>query len=361
MSRIVLSFYNLGLGGIQTKMIDLANELVDLGHQVAIVTDLNRYGLIDKSNFFDKRVKILEARNSETSPYFLGMYYYLFLFIYTLFFRSHAIFLSLDETPVTIINFFSYFPFLKKPKIVINVDTFLSSSRKETPERIKNFFNSSDAVIAVSSDTHLDLKSNFHIKDKILHKIYNWVDADNVEEASFHTQKRGIVFAGRFEPQKRPQYMLFFMFFLQRLGTKAKIEMYGTGSLITRLLRLRKKLNLEDSVIIRKTIEDVAPVLKKRKYFLLTSSFEGLPFVVLEAIKYGCVILCLDAPGLRDVVIDGVTGFRKSGLVELAQCYQRLEDDPQLYAQLQRNALSHLKTHFSTKNRDELIELLTTT
>ena len=53
---------------------------------------------------------------------------------------------------------------------------------------------------------------------------------------------------------------------------------------------------------------DVAALMQAADGFLMTSHWEGLPMVLLEAGAGGLPIVATDAGGTRDAVLDGVSG-----------------------------------------------------
>ena len=54
---------------------------------------------------------------------------------------------------------------------------------------------------------------------------------------------------------------------------------------------------------------DIPEILAASDIFVLTSLWEGLPIVVLEAMASGLPVVATDTGGIREVVIDGKTGF----------------------------------------------------
>jgi glycosyltransferase involved in cell wall biosynthesis len=70
----------------------------------------------------------------------------------------------------------------------------------------------------------------------------------------------------------------------------------------------------------------VQSVLNKTLIYLSTSSWEGLPFGVLEAMNASCALLLKDVPGNRDLVVTGRNGYlfhsEKDGVVLLKKMLQ---------------------------------------
>jgi glycosyltransferase involved in cell wall biosynthesis len=75
----------------------------------------------------------------------------------------------------------------------------------------------------------------------------------------------------------------------------------------------------------------------------------GSAAVVLEAMALGRPVIAADQPGLREIIVDGVTGFvvPLNDQVALARCTRRFFEEPELGRQMGRAAQEHLRRHFS--------------
>jgi glycosyltransferase involved in cell wall biosynthesis len=82
---------------------------------------------------------------------------------------------------------------------------------------------------------------------------------------------------------------------------------------------------------------------------VLSSLYEGLPYVLLEAMARGVPVVATDVLGSRDVVVDGVTGFlaRVSDPEHIAECVLKLLADPDLHARQSAAARRHVADQFS--------------
>jgi glycosyltransferase involved in cell wall biosynthesis len=81
----------------------------------------------------------------------------------------------------------------------------------------------------------------------------------------------------------------------------------------------------------------------------LSSLYEGLPYVLLEAMSYGIPVVATDVLGSRDVVLDGVTGFlsRPHDAAHLASRIQILLEDTAFRRRCGDAAQEHVQKHFS--------------
>ena len=111
------------------------------------------------------------------------------------------------------------------------------------------------------------------------------------------------------------------------------LRIYGSGPRHDRLQTRIDRLGLGDRVKLMGFTEELEEELSRAALFVLSSRFEGLPMVLIEAMNLGTPVVAFDCPtGPAELVEDGVTGL----LVEpqkvraLAAAINRAIEDPQL-------------------------------
>ena len=77
----------------------------------------------------------------------------------------------------------------------------------------------------------------------------------------------------------------------------AKLTILGQGALRDSLVRKSAFLHLQDCVTFSGFQNNPYPFLQKADLFVLTSSFEGLPNALLEALALGTPAVSVDCPG----------------------------------------------------------------
>lgn len=93
-------------------------------------------------------------------------------------------------------------------------------------------------------------------------------------------------------------------------GTSASLRVIGTGPELDRLAREAGGRGLGDAVEFVGHRHDAAEAFGAASVTLLTSTSEGAPLVLLEAMSRGCLPIAYDIPyGPADLIEDGVNGF----------------------------------------------------
>lgn len=133
-------------------------------------------------------------------------------------------------------------------------------------------------------------------------------------------------------PRKNPDL---FLQVARQVTTKyghVKFVWVGGGLLSEHVEQERRAFDLESSVLFAGHQKEIPRWLKAMDIFLLTSTFEGMPNAVMEAMVMGLPCVVTDAGGSRELVRDGVTGFVVPVGDDAALCRQlsRLIDDTEL-------------------------------
>ncbi|MEO0275074.1 MAG: glycosyltransferase [candidate division WOR-3 bacterium] len=181
-------------------------------------------------------------------------------------------------------------------------------------------------ITCVSNDVSYDL-SRFGLRGQIV--IYNPVDVEYIRTASnetipeFFQREPYIVNVGRLTEAKGQWYLLRIFKFLKLDHPRLKLVIIGDGELKEYLTNTSRKLGLRTYVWGMNEFTDEYDVyflgfqrnpfkyMAKAQLFVLTSLWEGLPTVLLEAMACGTTIVSTDCKSGPREIISPDTDFRK--------------------------------------------------
>jgi glycosyltransferase involved in cell wall biosynthesis len=120
-----------------------------------------------------------------------------------------------------------------------------------------------------------------------------------------------VAYVGRLEPYKRIDVLLRAHVVVRRTVPAAELVVIGRGSDRARLEALARGLGLGSSVRFAGFVSDDErdALLASARVCACASEKEGWGLTVIEANALGTPVVASDAPGLRDSVRDGATGF----------------------------------------------------
>lgn len=135
------------------------------------------------------------------------------------------------------------------------------------------------------------------------------------------------------------------------LGATSRLVVAGDGPLLEPLRDLARTLGVERWVHLLGARTDVPDVLNALDVFVLSSSTEGLPLVVPEAMATGLAVVAARVGGIPTVIEEGRTGYLvPSGDVDTLRArLAGLRDDPATARRLGDDARADALSRFSSE------------
>jgi glycosyltransferase involved in cell wall biosynthesis len=182
---------------------------------------------------------------------------------------------------------------------------------------VKIIYRYSDKVIAVSEGIKADLIEEFHIPAHKIQTIHNPIDLRRINELSsmppenpFFKDRIPIVIAiGRLVRQKGFDTLIkAFSLVIPKMN--AQLIIIGEGPERESMEEMVKDLGLIDKVFFAGFQSNPYKFLSRADVFVLSSNYEGLPMVILEAMACGIIVISTDCrSGPREILQDGKFGF----------------------------------------------------
>lgn len=114
----------------------------------------------------------------------------------------------------------------------------------------------------------------------------------------------------RLSEEKRVDEMVRIMAGVVRQLPGKKLHIYGAGPEEPRLRQLIRELDVEDNVLLMGYVEQIAPLLEKAVFSLLTSRVESFAMAVAESLNHGCPVLAYDIRyGPSSMIEHGCNGW----------------------------------------------------
>ncbi len=172
----------------------------------------------------------------------------------------------------------------------------------------KTFYNNFDTIITQCNYMKKDLVENYGIKSKKITMIYNPVDIEMIEnnisqEATYTLPKNKInlIAAGRLSRQKGFDILIEAM---SMLDEKYHLTILGEGEEAQNLQTLVQKHNLQKQITFAGFQKNPHKIIKQSNLFILSSRYEGLPNILLEANACGIGVVAFDTPGGTAEIIE---------------------------------------------------------
>ncbi len=206
-------------------------------------------------------------------------------------------------------------------RVVVTVHNTLSRATTNSdnfrgrlmPCLIRMFYPWADAVVAVSGGVAEDLAKATGLPQEQIRVIYNPVVTPEIlekaEEPLNHTwfapgEPPVILSAGRLTKQK-DYPTLIRAFAMVRRERPARLMILGEGEERPKLEALIQELGLDEDVSLPGFVDNPYAYMARSAVFVLSSAWEGLPTVLIEAMAVGTPVVSTDCPSGPAEILEG--------------------------------------------------------
>jgi glycosyltransferase involved in cell wall biosynthesis len=291
-NRVALFYWFLGGGGIERVLLNLANGLINRGLSVDLVLGKASGPHISR---VPSRVRIIDLESKGKLELLTKLIKYL-----------------KQEKPTTLLSaghpqneiaVCAKYLAGSSTHVVVREANILSKSLKHkswarrslTPLFIRSFYPLADGIITLSNEMTQDLVLSTKLASNKIHMIYNPIDIRQIREKAganldhpwfLPGEPPVILGVGKLEPQK-DFATLIHAFAQVRHDRASRLLILGWGPQRPALESLVRKLGLEDDVSMPGWVENPYVYMSKAALFVLSSAWEGLPNVLIEAMALG--------------------------------------------------------------------------
>jgi glycosyltransferase involved in cell wall biosynthesis len=309
--KLVIFIPSIEGGGVEKNLYIIANYLsIKLKNEVYVIT-------ADKKNtdFFSKSVKIVTSKflipetNSRLIKYFISLILLLFFF--------------LKNKEIAVLSFQANIYAIILCKIIgVKIIVRSNSSTKGWSNNIfkdfifKFFLGKSEKVIVNSYALKNEFIKKFNLKSICIYNPFNKDEVSRLARVKFSLNFYNtrikilrIINVARLTDQK-DQLTLFRALNSIKEELDFRLLILGSGVNKNKLDDYIKENSLEKRIKLINYNRNPFKFIKKSEIFILTSLYEGLPNVLLEAISLKKFIISSDCPtGPREILLNGKGGF----------------------------------------------------
>lgn len=340
--KLLFVCYGLGIGGIETCLVNLINALPEEKFQIDVLLMNPQYELKSRVKrdvqYLDSFKYVMNTTDTMNAIYkHGGIIKNLGKFISYCQFRVRvklriSSWKTFKKLPVhyDIAVAYSqndYSPYYVIDKVSANRKVMwyhngAYESDKRKYERDKKYYNKFDYIVAVSSDCRSMLQSKFNFPNGRLIVLRNICDVDFIKnkakEFTPSTFKDGIlhiVTVGRLTKEKGANLAVE----VCRLLCEEKINILwhwvGDGNQRERIKEKIQEYGLQGKFILEGNQTNPYPFIKSADIYVQSSYFEAYSTTITEAKILGKPIITTDVGGMKDQIINGNTGI----IVEISE------------------------------------------
>lgn len=333
MEKIYFYINNLGKGGAERVIIQLADKFQSAGYNVKIITSFKAQ---DEHVLPQNIIRV----NLETRQDFGSRLK-----------RNIKLILKLrriikEEQPDILISF------MQEPNFrailstigtkVCNIVSVRNDPNKEYAGLIGKIVGRyvlplADGCVFQTEQAQSWFPTNLQNKSTI---IYNEV-SENFFLANYNP-KKNIVAVGRLSEQKNHKLLIQSFSRIANEFLDRNLYIYGDGVLKKELENLINKLGLHNRVYLMGTSNDIPDILEEAELFVLSSDYEGMPNALLEALAVGVPSISTNCPsgGPELLISQNVNGILVpvGDSLQLSIAMRKILSDDILKQKLSQNA-----------------------
>lgn len=191
------------------------------------------------------------------------------------------------------------------------------------PKRLRHYvyqFRKLDKVVVLCQDD----ANRFHQYDKafVPTVIYNPLTLRPGDPSTGNSKR--FLTIGRFTPLHKGIDLLIEAFHLfSQKNSEWCLDIVGEGREDKKYRSLISQYHLEDRITIHPFTNQIQDYYSKAQVYVLSSRWEGMPLVLVEAMSHGLPVVTSDLPICKEILGDFGLFFENGNIEELAQ---RLED-----------------------------------
>jgi glycosyltransferase involved in cell wall biosynthesis len=304
MKKLAIYIPSIESGGVEKNLYNISEYFIKKKIEVYIVTANN------KEKFsFNKKIKFICPRNKNwnNSSRLIKNFICLFLIIVNLPKKNTAIFSFQSNISAIILSK------ILGLKIIIRLNTSLNKYVNSYFKKLffKLVYNMSDKIIVNSAKFKIELKNILNLNSV---KILNPIDLKKISKKmkiKFFSNFKGIkiISIGRLTDQKDQIIILKSLDYLRKKNIRFKLFLIGKGSKLNELKQYVRNNQLLESVKFAGYKKDAFQYIASSDLFVLSSKFEGLPNVLIEAQSQNVPIISSDcATGPSEILLNGKLG-----------------------------------------------------
>lgn len=200
-------------------------------------------------------------------------------------------------------------------------------------------------LIAVSKEIEQNINNQFGLQNTTT--IYNtfFIDKDVINQNI--NPEKNILFFGRFDEKAKNFTLMLDAFYHSKVYNKGyQLHLMVAGEDLLYIEEKIKFLKLETFVQILPFKSSPFDEVKKAKFTILTSHYEGFPLSIIESLAVGTPVIAVDChSGPREVIQNEFNGLlvEKDNVIAFAVAMNRFVDDDKLYTFCKKNAAASVE------------------
>lgn len=214
--------------------------------------------------------------------------------------------------------------------------------------------------ICVSRGVADHVQQKLHLRQEQITVIPNGVDCKQTyenqsilrRELGFSAQSEIVLAVGRLHRQKGFDLLISAFEHIAQVSPDAHLVIVGEGAERPRLEEQIQSSGLQHKVHLIGFRSDLPHLLAEADLFVLSSRWEGMPNVVLQAMAAKLPVIATNVEGISEILVNGQSGVvvNPGSINDLRQAIEDLLNHPEKASRYSRNAQAIVTKEFTWEN-----------
>lgn len=245
---------------------------------------------------------------------------------------------------------------LSAPKHTKVAQTIRNSPWHEPKNRILKFFfyhlvKRCKVIVVQNEEQTTYFKHMKKVKPYVVCNPVN-PEIENITKEKY-SNIQNIISVGRLSAQKNQKMLIDAIEILKNKYKKiVNLDIYGDGECKTELMKYIETKKLNDQIFLKGKIQNIFNIEIKYDLFVLSSSYEGFPNALLEAMALGMPVISTNCKtGPTEMIDNGKNGFLLASYnaEDMAKCIYEI-DNAKILESVGQQARSDMISKYSKEN-----------
>lgn len=168
-----------------------------------------------------------------------------------------------------------------------------------------------DKIVVLTDSCRAGYENKYYVSSKRLEVIPNWIEAELYRSPQYNLENKRIITVGRADPVKGYEKLIQVARIVRPFLDGWKWHIWGdfTGKYGTEIIEKVREEDLDNFICFMGTTENMYEKYRNYSLYVMTSLYEGLPMVLLEAKANKLPIISFDClTGPSEIVRDKIDG-----------------------------------------------------
>lgn len=306
--NLILFMPSIEGGGVEKNLIIIANYLIKKFPKITLITYDSKF-----NSKFDKKINIINYKKNSVSTKKYYKYFFCLILLIKEYVREKKVLVFSFQANIYVIILSAILKF----KVIVRSN---SSPTGWTQNIIKKkifqyFFQKANEIVVNSFEFKKLVDKEFKTNCKVIYNPLNKKEISKLAEEKiknfnfFKGRQMNFINVARFTDQKDHLTLLKALNNLKK-KIRFKLLIIGYGVNKKKIIEFIKKNKLSKKIKLTNFQNNPYKYIKKANIFILTSIYEGLPNVLLEAMTLKKIIISSDCPtGPKEILYNGKFGI----------------------------------------------------